>query len=111
VLHIDGGRFVAATESGCVSDGLWPVLVAEDTVLASPIILEDYPQIAPESPGDLFDATEIDNLLVLNVLALTPEEQDEMRASDPRAREILERCARLTPEEMMRLHGRLRELR
>ena len=25
-------------------------------MLSSPIILPDYPQIAPESPGDLFDA-------------------------------------------------------
>ena len=80
-------------------------------MLAAPIILGDYPQIAPESPGDLFDATEIDQLLVLNVLALTPEEQDEMRATDPRAREILDRCASLSPEQLMRLHGAIRDFR
>jgi hypothetical protein len=115
VMHTRDGAFVSATESGCENAGLWPVLVGEDgardTVLAAPIILSDYPQIAPESPGDLFDATEIDKLLVLNVLALTPEEQDEMRASDPRAREILDRCAALSPDELMRLHGAIRELR
>ena len=33
---------------------------AMDAILASPIILYDYPQIAPESPGDLFDGGEID---------------------------------------------------
>ena len=81
---------------------------ARDTMLAAPIILGDYPQVAPESPGDLFDATEIDQLLILNVLALTPEEQAEMRATDPRAREILDRCAALSPEELMRLHGTFR---
>ena len=112
ILHARGGAFVSATESDGENAGLWPVLVGEegarDTMLAAPIILGDYPQIAPESPGDLFDATEIDKLLVLNVLALTPEEQAEMRASDPRAREILDHCAALTPEELMRLHGAFR---
>jgi hypothetical protein len=115
VLRATGGAFVSATESDCRSAGLWPVLVGEkgarDTVLAAPIILGDYPQIAPESPGDLFDATEIDKLLILNVLALTPEEQAEMRASDPRAREILDRCASMSPQDLMRLHGAIRELR
>jgi hypothetical protein len=115
VLRADGGAFVSSTESDCQNVGLWPVLVGEegarDTVLAAPIILSDYPQIAPESPGDLFDATEIDKLLILNVLALTPEEQAEMRASDPRAREILDRCASLSPEELMRLHGAIRDFR
>ena len=112
ILRTRDGSFVSATESGCESAGLWPVLVGEegarDTMLAAPIILSDYPQIAPESPGDLFDATEIDKLLVLNVLALTPEEQAEMRATDPRAREILDRCAALSPEDLMRLHGTFR---
>jgi hypothetical protein len=81
-------------------------------MLAAPIILPDYPQVAPESPAEMFDATEIDRLLILNTLSLTPEEQREMRASDPRAREILERCTTLSREELMRLHqGAIRELR
>jgi hypothetical protein len=78
-------------------------------MLASPIILPDHPQIAPESPGDLFDGCEIDQLLILNVLALTDDERREARASDPRAREIVDRCAALGPEDLMRLHGVLRE--
>ena len=65
--------------------------------------------IAPESPGDLFDGGEIDQLLILNILSLTEEEKAEMRATDPRAREILERTEALTPEELMRLHGTIRE--
>ena len=80
-------------------------------MLSSPIILYDYPQIAPESPGDLFDGGEIDQLLILNILTLTDEEKEEMRASDPRAREILERCESLSPEELMSLHGAIREIR
>ena len=88
-------------------DGLWPVLIDDSTVLASPIILEDHPRVAPESPGDLFDGGEIDQLLVLNILAMTDEEKDEMRATDPRVREILERTEALTPDELMQLHGRI----
>ena len=63
---------------------------------SSPIILPDYPEIAPESPGDLFDGGEIDQLLVLNILSLTDEEKEEMRAADPRTREILERTESLS---------------
>ena len=95
------------------NEGAWPVLVGEpdsrSTMLCSPIILEDHPRIAPESPGDLFDGGEIDQLLILNILSLTDEEKAEMRATDPRAREILERTEALTPEELMRLHGTIRE--
>ena len=117
-----GGAFVSLTDpppklrvetEACENVGLWPVLAGEEgdrsTVLASPIILPDHPQIAPESPGDLFDATEIDQMLVLNILSLTDEEKREMRSADPRAREILERTESLSEEELMRLHGAIRE--
>ena len=101
-----GGRFVSATEAdGCLNLGTWPVLVGEDTMLSSPIILEDHPRIAPESPGDLFDGGEIDGLLALNILALTDYEKAEMRATDPRTREILERTEGLTQEQLLRLSG------
>jgi hypothetical protein len=100
-----GGRFVSATDaSGCEHAGLWPVLVGDDSMLASPIILEDHPRIAPESPGDLFDGGEIDGLLALNILALTDAEKDEMRV-DPRTREILERTENLTEEQLWTLSG------
>jgi hypothetical protein len=118
IVRAEGGAFVSPADPpdelrdfACENVGLWPVLVgdegARDTVFASPIILSDYPRIAPESPGDLFDGGEIDRLLILNVLSLTPEEQEEMRATDPRAREILERCRALGPGELLPLHGRL----
>jgi hypothetical protein len=120
-----GGAFVSLTDppdelcaeaGACRNAGTWPVLVGgaaegrfSDTLLSSPIILEDHPRVAPESPGDLFDGGEIDQMLVLNILSLTDEEKAEMRASDPRAREILERTEALTPEEIMRLHGTIRD--
>jgi hypothetical protein len=109
VLRSAHGSFASAYDTGeaCESVGCWPVLVGEgsDTVLASPIILEDHPRIAPESPGDLFDGGEIDGLLALNILALTDEEKAEMRETDPRAREILERTEGLTEEQLLRLSG------
>jgi hypothetical protein len=123
-LEVEGGEFVSLMDppeelreavQECENIKTWPVLVGEEgdrsMMLSSPIILYDYPQIAPESPGDLFDGTEIDQLLVLNVMTLTDEEKEEMRASDPRAREILERCESMSPEELMKLHGTFRDFR
>jgi hypothetical protein len=123
-LEVEGGEFVSLMDppeelveaaEGCENLKTWPVLVGEEgdrsTMLSSPIILYDYPQIAPESPGDLFDGTEIDQMLILNVLNLTDQEKEEMRASDPRGREILERCESLSPEELMRLNGTFRDVR
>jgi hypothetical protein len=122
VLRAASGAFVSSTDppehhrahaEACVNEGCWPVLVGEpgsaDTVLVSPIILEDHPRIAPESPGDLFDGGEIDQMLVLNILTLTDAEKAEMRDSDPRTREILERTEALTPEQLTRLSGAIRE--
>jgi hypothetical protein len=101
-------RLRAAAEA-CDNVGVWPILVGEpgsaDTMLCSPIILEDHPRIAPESPGDLYDGGEIDELLTLGILSLTDEEKAEIRAGDPRARAILERTESLTREQLMRLHG------
>ena len=123
-LEVEGGEFVSLMDppeelreavQECENLKTWPVLVGEEgernMLLSAPIILYDYPQIAPESPGDLFDGTEIDQLLIFNVLTLTDEEKEEMRASDPRAREILERTESLSPEELMNLHGAIREFR
>jgi hypothetical protein len=79
-------------------------------VLASPIILEDHPQLAPESAGELFDSTEIDEILSLRILTLTDEEKAEMRGADERARAILDRTESLTQDDFMRMHGTLRSV-
>jgi hypothetical protein len=115
VLSVEGGAFLSSLDPPVPlrEDGLWPVLVGEEgdrsMVLASPIILPDYPRVAPESPGDFFDGCEIDQLLVLNILALTDEEKSEIRAGDPRARALLERTEAMAPADLMRLHGTWRE--
>jgi hypothetical protein len=112
VSLLDPPDHLRAAAAACRNIGSWPVLAGEptrrNTMLASPIILYDYPQIAAESPGDLFDGTEIDEILTLRILTMTDEEKSEMRQTDPRAREILERSESLTPEHLMKLHGVLR---
>jgi hypothetical protein len=124
ILEARQGEFVSLLDppedcssfaKACRNVGTWPVLVGEegrrDAMLSSPIILYDYPQIAPESPGDLFDGAEIDEILSLRILALTEEEKREMRQSDERARRILERTESMPDEQFMKLHGVLRGLR
>jgi hypothetical protein len=124
VLRVASGEFVScadpppelrAAAEGLRQRGWWPVLVGEpgtgDCLLLSPIILEDYPRVAEESPGDLFDATEIDELLTLRILGLSEAEKAELRRGDERARRLLERTESLTPAELMRLHGAIRERR
>jgi hypothetical protein len=105
----EGFEFVAAQ---CQNFGTWPVLAGGDAsgVLSSPIILYDYPQIAPESAGNLFDSTEIDEILSLRILTLTDAEKREMRQSDDRTRGILERTENMPEEQFMKLHGVLRGL-
>ncbi|MBA2393502.1 MAG: hypothetical protein H0V70_12270 [Ktedonobacteraceae bacterium] len=121
ILQAHQGAFISLLETpeplkalveGCQNLRTWPVLVGEegerDTMLSSPIILYDYPQIAPESPGPLFDGGEIDEILTLRILTLTDEEKEEIRQGDERAREILERTEAITPEQIMKLHGVIR---
>lgn len=122
ILRAENGAFISLMDpppefkqaaAACENVKLWPVLAGEEgdrhTMLAAPIILYDYPKIAPESPGDLFDGTEIDQLLIMNILTLTDAEKAEMRATDPRTREILERSESLTTEDFLRLHGAIRD--
>ncbi len=121
ILHAPDGEFASLLEppeelkqaaQDCRHQGLYPVLVGEAgstaTMLCSPIILYDYPAIAPESAGPLCDGTEIDEILSLRVLTLTDQEKSEMRTVDAFTRRILERTESLTPEDFMRMHGALR---
>ncbi|WP_236243722.1 hypothetical protein [Streptomyces sp. CC228A] len=79
-------------------------------LLSSPIILSDHPQVAPESPGDLHDAAEIDEILTLRTMLLTDDEKREARATDARAARILDRVDSMPQEVFERLHGAIRSL-
>ena len=122
ILSIGGAEFVSVLDpppglaeaaSRCANQRTWPVLVGRkgerDCVLSSPIILYDYPEVAPESTGNLFDSTEIDELLTLRLLTLTEAEKAELRESDVRGRRILERAEALSSGQVLKLHGALRD--
>ncbi len=124
ILTVQNGEFVSLLDppeslrkaaAGCSNVGTYPVLVGEegrlDCMLSSPIILYDYPQIAPESAGNLYDGTEIDEILTLRIMTLTEEEKREMRGADDRARQILERTETLPLEQLMKMHGAMKSVK
>ncbi|MCD0449911.1 hypothetical protein LO762_12025 [Actinocorallia sp. API 0066] len=121
LLAVEGGAFVSLLDPpewaapavrGCANVHTFPVLAARDDalVLSSPILLYDHPKVAPESPGDLHDSGEIDEILSLRTLTLTDAEKREARATDARAAAILDRVDAMPPEVFERLHGALRAL-
>jgi len=111
---LDPPAWAAGAASGCRNVGTYPVLAGKpdsnDLVLSAPLILYDHPAVAPESPRDLFDAAEIDEILTLRILTLTDEEKREARATDPRLARLIDGVERLGPEGMARLHGSTRAL-
>jgi hypothetical protein len=123
LIGVAGGSFLSLTDppewaagevAACVNIGTWPVLAGplecRGLMLSSPVILYDHPEVAPESAGDLFDATEIDEILTLRTLALTDQERQEARATDPRAADLIDRLDDLPPEMLERMHGAIRYL-
>jgi hypothetical protein len=113
-----GGRFMspiappeeaATAVMTCHNINIFPVLAApaDDAVLGAAIILPDHPQIAPESRGSLFDSTEIEEALLLHVLALTDAERAELATADPTVRAMIERAVGATPADIIALHGRV----
>jgi hydrogenase maturation protease len=123
ILSVENGEFVSLLDppgdlkeftAACQSTGTYPVLAGVegelDCMLSSPIILYDYPQIAAESAGNLFDGAEIDEILTLRIMTLTDEEKREMRSVDDRARKILERTEMMPEEQLLKMHGVIRGL-
>ncbi|MFF4586273.1 hypothetical protein [Streptomyces sp. NPDC001388] len=124
LMALSAGSFLSMTDppewakgaaAACRNLHTWPVLAGEpgraDLVLSSPIILEDHPAIAPESPGALYDATEIDEILALRTAALTDEEKREARGTDERAAAVIDLADSMPAEVLERLHGAVRSLR
>jgi hypothetical protein len=109
LLTVRCGRFLSQLDAPCQSVNTWPVLVSrgDDAMLGAAIILPDHPQIAPESRGTLFDNTEIEEALVLHVQALSDAERAEIERQDPAVREMVERAGAVTPDELLKLHGRM----
>ncbi len=123
ILTAKNGEFISLLEppdelseavAGCENIKTYPVLAGnegeKDCVLSSPIILYDYPQIAEESQGDLFDGAEIDEILTLRIMTLTDDEKREMRGIDEHARRILERTENMPEEQLMKMHGAMKSV-
>jgi len=123
IMTVSGGAFLSMTDppewareqvAGCQSTGCWPVLAGPDgdrqVMLAAPIILPDHPQVARESPGELYDGTEIDEILTLRTLALSDEEKAAARATDPRAAALIDRVDAMDAPTMAQLHGTIRAM-
>jgi hydrogenase maturation protease len=112
---LDPPKFLSEAAKNCRNVGNFPVLVGtegeRDMLLCSPIILYDYPQISPESAGDFYDATEMDEMLTLRVMTLTDEEKNQVRHGDAHARMLLERTEQSAREQLPRTHGAIRSLR
>jgi hypothetical protein len=124
IIGVLGGAFISMTDppewasaevQACENIGCWPVLAGADggrqVMLSTPIILYDHPELAPESPGDLYDGTEIDEILSLRTLALSDAEKLEARATDPRAAALIDRVEALGPDDFNRMHGTIRSPR
>jgi hypothetical protein len=124
IISVSGGEFISMTDppiwaraavADCENIGGWPVLGDPDggrqVMLSAPIILYDNPELAPESPGELYDGTEIDEILTLRTLALSDEEKVEARATDPRAAALIDRVESMDAPTMARLHGTIRSPR
>ena len=113
-----GGRFFSPTTPPeeaatavmtCANVNIHPVLASpgDDAILGAAIFLPDHPELAPESRGSMFDSTEIEEALLLHVLALSDGEREELRSADPAVRAMIERAVAATPQDIMALHGRV----
>jgi hypothetical protein len=114
VSQIDPPEWARGYVEGCEQVGCFPVLAGlpgtRDLVLASPIILYDHPQVAPESEAQFCDATEMDEMLTLRTLTLTDAEKRLVRGSDPKAAALVDHVDHLPPELLDRLHGAIRSM-
>ena len=124
ILALSDGQFVSATDppewarpavQACRNEHTWPAVAGDAArprvVLSSPIILPDFPEIAPESPNELFDGLENDEILTLRTMVLTDEEKREARATDPRAAHLVDAVDSMPPEIFERLHGVIRSMK
>jgi hypothetical protein len=118
LLEVENGRFISPLErhgpegeAALASEPVntFPVLLGDQdaAVLGAAIVLPDHPELAPESLGNLFDNTEIEEALLLHVHALSEDERREISSQDPAVREMIERAESTTGEDILGLHGRL----
>jgi len=116
ILSAENGEFISDQDPAdswkpfvrdCKKTNSWPILIDKNntTVLSSPIILNDYPQINTQSMGNLFDSTEIEEALLLHVNVLSEDEKERIANSDEKLRAMLNKVSKVTPQEAINLHG------
>ena len=116
ILEADDAKFISQQDPGekwktavnaCENKNTWPILIdeADTMLLSSPIILYDHPQINPQSQGDLFDSTEIEEALLLHVSVLSDDEKKRIGNSDEKLQHMLNKVSQVTPEELINFHG------
>ena len=112
ISHQNPGEKWKASIAACQNINTWPILIDESnsTLLSSPIILYDYPQINPQSQGDLFDSTEIEEALLLHVNLLSDEEKKRIGQSDEKLQAMLQKVSEITPEELINFHSGLKNI-
>jgi hypothetical protein len=116
---LDPPPYAAAAVAQCRNERVFPVLLGDEaegrhasaSLLVSPIILYDFPRIAAASTTPTFDATEIDELLMLSVASLTDEEKAAAREAHPFARDLVERAEALDAGSQVALHGEVTGVR
>ena len=101
-----------AAMATCNNVNTWPILIDKNnsTLLSSPIILYDYPEINPVSSGDLFDSTEIEEALLLHVNLLSDEEKKRIGGNDEKLRAMLNKVGSLTPEDLIVYHSMMKDI-
>lgn len=120
VFEIENGEFISVIEPlkefkdySQMLDNIncFPVLVGDknlrNCVLSAPIILYDFPETAENSFDNFFDGLEIDELMVMNLLALTDKEKEEIKNTDAKTRKILEKIEKVSAEDLLKLHAKM----
>ncbi len=118
ILQIENGRFISLLETkkelekyakSLENIGVFPVLVGDkekqNAMLSSPIILYDFPEVSESSFDNFFDGTEIDELMVLSILALSDAEKEEIKKTDEKAAKILEKLEKADAQDLLKLHA------
>ena len=111
ISHLDPPSQWQSAIDACRNIHTWPIIVDDDNraLLSSPIILNDHPQINPQSAGDLFDSTEIEEALLLHVNLLSEQEKERICSNDPKLQAMLNKVSSLTPGDLSSYHSMMKE--
>jgi len=119
IFEIENGEFISIIEppeefqkysQTLENINCFPVLVGDkkrNSILSAPIILYDFPEAAESSFDNFFDGLEIDELMVMNILALTDKEKEEIKKTDDKTRKILEKIENASAEDLLKLHAKM----